>query len=104
MKGIKLINGDISITNNEIDIVEDRELTAQTISSVLSTNKGEWLFDKEEGINFDNVLGKQEVRPTSSAISSFYQKELSNVKEEYSSYQENNNELAEKLRKRLDGE
>ncbi len=104
MKGIKLINGDISITNNEIDMVEDSELTAQTISSVLSTNKGEWLFDANEGINFDNIFEKQQVKKASSAAASYYQQELSSVKEEYTEHQKIENELAEKLRKRLDGE
>ena len=58
MKGLKLSNGDLSITNNEIDFVFGNELTAQTIQSVLSTNKGENMFDIEEGIDFDNILGK----------------------------------------------
>lgn len=103
MKGIKLTDGDISITNNEIDMIEEGELTAQTISTVLATNKGEWLFDKNEGINFDNIFGKKQVK-TNSATASYYQKELTGVKEEFSAYQESEAELAEKLRKRLDGE
>lgn len=58
MKGFKLTDGDLSFTNNEIDMVRDNELTAQTIQYVISTNKGEWLFNKDEGINFSNILGK----------------------------------------------
>ena len=57
-KGFALKDGDLSITNNEIDMVDGNELTVQTITQVLSTNKGEWLFDEDEGIDFDVVLGK----------------------------------------------
>ncbi len=58
MIGMKITNGDLVITNNEIELVEGNELKRQTIQSVLSTNKGEWLFDTEEGIEFDNVLDR----------------------------------------------
>lgn len=58
MKGFRLTDGDLVITNEEIEIVEGTELTAQTIQCVVSTNKGEWLFDQDEGINFENILGK----------------------------------------------
>lgn len=58
MKGFSLTDGDLTITNNEIDMIEDDNLTAQTIRCVLSTNKGEWFFDEEEGIDFDNIFGK----------------------------------------------
>lgn len=34
------------------------ELLAQTVRQVLSTNKGEWFLNQEEGINFKNLLGK----------------------------------------------
>lgn len=59
MKGFKLVNGDVSITDNQIDMVESTELEAQTIQSVLSTNKGEDVFDGSEGINFHQILGKK---------------------------------------------
>ena len=36
----------------------DNELKAQTIRTVIGTNKGEWPLNKNEGINFDYVLGK----------------------------------------------
>ena len=58
MTGMKISNGDLIITNNEIELVEGNELKTQTIQSVLSTNKGEWIFDLEEGIDFDNVLDR----------------------------------------------
>lgn len=59
MIGLKLIDGDLAITNNKIELVEGNDLTTQTIQSVLSTNKGEWFFDAEEGVEFDNLLGEQ---------------------------------------------
>ena len=96
MKGFKLIDGDLSITNNEIDIIEGSELTAQTISSVLSTKKGEWIFNAEEGIDFDILFGKQRIKRTS-IKDDYYQ-------EKYIELRSDNNENAEKLRKRLSGE
>lgn len=59
MEGFMLKDGDLSITNDEIDMVNGNELTAQTIQSVISTNKGEWIFDTDEGVNFDTMLGKR---------------------------------------------
>ena len=92
-----LTNGDLSITNNEIDIIEGGALKAQTIQQVLSTNKGEWFFNANEGIDFDNILGKQRVKTTPSAKDSYYLSEIASLKA-------SDNELAEKLRRRLDGE
>lgn len=59
MKGFETKDGDLLIVNNEVSMVEGKELTAQTIQSVLSTNKGEWLFDPDEGIEFSNILGQR---------------------------------------------
>lgn len=89
MKGFMLSDGDLVITNNEIVMTQGNELTSQTIQCVLSTNKGEWIFDEEEGIDFDNIFGKQRVK-TTKATDSFYR--------------EDDNALAEKLLRRLDGE
>lgn len=96
MKGFMLSDGDLSLTGGEIDMVEGTELTAQTIKHVLSTNKGEWLFDEEEGIDFDVIFGKQSVKTTTTADKA--------LQSEYSSVVEDQNALAEKLRRRLDGD
>jgi hypothetical protein len=59
MKSFKLTeNGDISITDGVIDMAEGTELEKQTIKTVLGTNKGEWAFDENEGIDFKQILGK----------------------------------------------
>lgn len=50
-------NGDL-IINKDIQTVDGDELLRQKIMEVLSTNKGEWFFDWEQGINFSNMLGK----------------------------------------------
>ena len=93
-----LTNGDLSITNNEIDMIEGNELKAQTIGCVLSTNKGEWLFNLDEGIDFDAILGKQRIKANSStAKDAYYMEEIASLKSTDSA-------LAEKLRRRLDGE
>ena len=51
-------NGDLIIENNEIRMVENEELKRQTIETTIGTNKGEWFFNWEQGINFSNILGK----------------------------------------------
>ena len=59
IKGLKLDNtGDIVIKDNKIEMVEGNDLTTQTIKTVLGTNKGEWVFNPDEGINFATILGK----------------------------------------------
>lgn len=96
MAGFKLNDGDIVITNNEIELIEGNELTAQTIQQVLSTNKGEWIFDTKEGVNFDNILGKKRLK-TETAKDALYRQEIANIRD-------SENGLVEKLAKRLDGE
>lgn len=59
MKGFKLDeNGDISITDGQIDMVSDIALEKQTIKTVLRTNKGESPFNADEGIDYNQILGK----------------------------------------------
>ncbi len=59
MKGFKLDeNGDISITDGQIEMVSDIELEKQTIKTVLCTNKGESPFNENEGIDFNQIRGK----------------------------------------------
>jgi hypothetical protein len=51
-------NGDIVIRNNDIQLISDKNLTIQKIRMILGTNKGEWLFNENEGINFGVMLVK----------------------------------------------
>lgn len=99
MIGLKIRDGDLVITNNEIELVEGKELTRQTIQSVLSTNKGEWKFDTEEGINFYNILGERSVvQQQQQANADGY------IQQQYTELRKDYNEWAEMLRKRLDGD
>ena len=100
MKGFALTNGDLSITKNEIDMVEGDALKVQTIQSVLSTNKGEWLFDTDEGIDFNSILGKHRVKTKTTPMASFYGEELSKLRKESNEQ----NSAIERLEKRLSGE
>jgi phage baseplate assembly protein W len=59
MKGFEMKDGDLVIVKGEMTMIEGKELTAQTLQSVLSTNEGEWLFDPDEGIKFSNILGQR---------------------------------------------
>lgn len=59
MKGFKLTeNGDISITDGQIDMISGAELETQTIKTILSTNKGESPFNAGEGIDHKQILSK----------------------------------------------
>lgn len=50
--------GDLLIENNEISIVVGESLIQQKVWSVLRTNLKEWFFDWEQGVDFNNLLGK----------------------------------------------
>lgn len=83
MTGFQLKDGDVVIENNEIQMISDAELIRQTVETVLNTNKGEWFFNADEGINFENILGKKKkVKSTINETDSIY---------------------ADRLAKRLDG-
>lgn len=97
MRGFELTDGDLKIVNNEISMVEDSELKAQTIQQVISTNKGEWLFDKDEGIDFGSIYQDRVRKPQTSEIS---RQEYTSLKQNASKFEE----LAKKLERRLDGE
>lgn len=59
MKGFAMDeNGDLLIENNEISIVTGDSLLRQKVLNVLRTNLREWFFDWDQGIDFDNLLGK----------------------------------------------
>lgn len=59
MKGFKLdLNGDTVLELGDIALAADNELKVQKIRTVVGTNKGEWVLNKNEGINFEYVLGK----------------------------------------------
>lgn len=50
--------GDVAIVNDKIPLVSGQSLLQQKVKNVLSTNKGEWFLDLNEGVDFDNLLGK----------------------------------------------
>lgn len=52
-------NGDLLIENNEISMVVGDSLTQQNVWTVLRTNLKEWFFDWEQGVDFNNLLGKE---------------------------------------------
>ncbi len=84
----------------QIEMVEGNELLAQTVKTVLGTNKGEWALNTDEGITFANILGKHKNTDTKNtgndALKKYYQDEIAGV-------QENNNENIDRLRQRLEG-
>lgn len=52
-------NGDVVIKSGDIKMTKSNsELLLQKIKTVLGTNKGEWIFDKEQGIDYRIILVK----------------------------------------------
>ena len=59
MKGFKIDkNGDVVFSDGQIDMVSGTELERQSMQTVLKTNKGEDIFNSDEGIDFYQILGK----------------------------------------------
>lgn len=58
MKGFALENGDVKIEKGKICMISGDELIRQSAEAVIGTNKGEWFLNKNEGINFKNILKK----------------------------------------------
>jgi hypothetical protein len=96
-------NGDIVIKNNKIQMIEGDEVTKQKIETVLGTNKGEWVLNPDEGINFRNITGKY--TPTGkdkgiTQVARYYESEIAALKS-----QGIEDEIAaQRLQRRLDGE
>lgn len=67
MKGFSVHNGDV-VVDKTIEMVDGYELLRQKVELVIGTNKGEWSYDVEEGIDFPVVLRKNpdadEIRAT----------------------------------------
>lgn len=59
MKGFALDSrGDLLIENGQISLAVGDSLLQQKVWTVLRTNLKEWFFDWEQGIDFNNILGK----------------------------------------------
>lgn len=109
MKGFALDKeGDVLIENNEIQMVNGVDLTTQTVKTILSTQKGEWAFNQDEGINLKNILGKQSGDPKTAANDVYVDKinnltqQIQQLKDAYGT--DKYKELNERLESRLDGE
>lgn len=66
-KGFCMHNGDV-VVGKTIEMVRDNELLRQTIELVVGTNRGEWSYDPQEGIDMFAILCKNpdedEIRST----------------------------------------
>lgn len=51
-------NGDLVISKGDLSFAKDKELTAQKVRLILSTEKGEWFLNEDEGIYFSVILTK----------------------------------------------
>lgn len=73
-------SGDVVFQKNKIVMISDKELTAQTIRTVLNTNKNEWFLNTDEGITFSNILVKN---PDYDAIKAEVAEGLKQVNEDF---------------------
>lgn len=69
--------GDVVI-DSTIQMVEGDELLRQKVERVLGTNKGEWSYDEDEGIDFPTVLRKN---PDEDEIRATIQEALTSIDE-----------------------
>ena len=100
MKGFLMDeSGDVVIENGVVQMAHGVDLTMQKIKCVLGTQKGEWFLNWDEGINHNNILGKKRYARKNTAIEKQYVDEIATLKQG----QAENNELNERLAKRLDG-
>lgn len=51
-------SGDLVIYGNDLEMVNGDELTRQKAEKLIGTNKGEWFLNKNQGIDFWMILGK----------------------------------------------
>lgn len=51
-------NNDVIISDRQIQMVEGDEQLSQEYQITLSTNKGEWFLNEEEGVNMESLHGK----------------------------------------------
>ena len=79
MKGFSTINGDV-VVNKDIEMADGAELLRQKIELVIGTNKGEWIYDTEEGIDFSTVICKN---PDENEIRATIEEALSEIDETF---------------------
>lgn len=59
MKDLQIAsNGDLVLSGGDIPYISGANLEVQKTRLVLGTNKGEWVLNPDEGINFNVMLGK----------------------------------------------
>ncbi|NQX67988.1 DUF2634 domain-containing protein [Paenibacillus alba] len=58
MQSLKLTNGDLTIENNDIVLIDGGDELAQCCEIILGTKKQEWFLNPTFGIDFDQLNGK----------------------------------------------
>lgn len=58
MKTLKLIDGDLAFEKNDFQIIKGEEEIQQCTEIILGTNKKEWFFNPDFGVDFNNLIGK----------------------------------------------
>ena len=55
------MSGDVVIRENNLALIEGREVFVQAFRQILSTRLGEYFLNLEEGLDFDVFLGQKEL-------------------------------------------
>lgn len=58
MKSLLLSNGDLVISQGDLQLVEGNDEIKQCVEVSLGTNRAEWFLNPEIGLSFEHVLGK----------------------------------------------
>lgn len=58
MKSPKLQDRDLVIENNDLVMIDDDEELIQSVKNTLLTRKGEVFLGSEDGMSYENLLGK----------------------------------------------
>ncbi|MFX3616215.1 MAG: DUF2634 domain-containing protein [Sporolactobacillus sp.] len=59
MRGFKLVNGDLSFKNNELEMIEGLDEIAQSLFIIVQTRLGEFYLDETVGTDQSALLAKQ---------------------------------------------
>lgn len=51
--------GDLEIRNNNINMIKGKDEVLQQLRLIFRSNQGEWYFNPEYGLNYDNILSKK---------------------------------------------
>lgn len=58
MRDLKIKDGDLVVSENDLNLVEGSKLLEQKVQLLLGTMQGEWFLDEEEGVDQNLLFAK----------------------------------------------